>query len=81
MPEPDDPIARGYDARYERWGHSPTLRRLWREHDLSTVAVVRAALVLEASVTLDLRPYCGHVLAVATRRQARYGATTVRPPD
>ena len=27
-----------------------------------------AATVLEASITLGLQPYCGHVLAVATRR-------------
>ena len=26
-----------------------------------------AAVALEASITLELRPYCGHVLAVATR--------------
>jgi hypothetical protein len=25
------------------------------------------AAVLEASITLELKPYCGHVLAVATR--------------
>ena len=27
-----------------------------------------AATVLEASITLELQPYCGHVLAVAIRR-------------
>jgi hypothetical protein len=26
-----------------------------------------AAMLLEASVTLELQPYCGHVLAVAAR--------------
>lgn len=31
MSDPD-PIASGYDAFYERWGTSPRLRALWREH-------------------------------------------------
>jgi SAM-dependent methyltransferase len=30
--EPDDLIASGYDAFYEAWGRSPTLREIWREH-------------------------------------------------
>ncbi len=30
--EPVDPVASGYDALYEAWGRSPTLRRIWRDH-------------------------------------------------
>jgi SAM-dependent methyltransferase len=32
MSDPDDLVASGYDAFYEAWGRSPTLRRIWREH-------------------------------------------------
>lgn len=32
MSDAGDPIASGYDAFYEAWGQSPTLRRIWREH-------------------------------------------------
>jgi SAM-dependent methyltransferase len=30
--EPDDLVASGYDAFYESWGQSTTLRAIWREH-------------------------------------------------
>lgn len=28
----EDPVADGYDLLYASWGHSPTLRRIWRDH-------------------------------------------------
>jgi ubiquinone/menaquinone biosynthesis C-methylase UbiE len=31
-PADSDLIASGYDAFYSVWGHSPTLRRIWRQH-------------------------------------------------
>lgn len=31
VPDANDRVARGYDAFYEAWGRSPTLRRIWRE--------------------------------------------------
>jgi SAM-dependent methyltransferase len=39
-----------------------------------------AATVLEASITLELRPYCGHVLGVATRLSARGPGERERGP-
>ena len=32
MTDPVDLVASGYDAFYETWGTSPTLRAIWREH-------------------------------------------------
>ena len=32
MTDPDDLVESGYDAFYEAWGTSPTLRAIWREH-------------------------------------------------
>lgn len=32
MPDADDLVASGYDAFYSAWGHSPTLRQIWRQH-------------------------------------------------
>ena len=56
LPNWQEQVAAGFGAVLEQ--------RQALEAELGQAAA--AAIVLEASITLELEPYCGHVLAVAT---------------
>jgi len=57
LPGWDDLVAAGFGAVVSEQTRSS---RRWAK-------AAAAATVLEASITLEMRPYCGHVFAVAVR--------------
>ena len=62
--EPDERISSGYDAFYEAWGKSPTLRRIWRDEvtgpdfpeDFAHISFLPLAQLEELTAGLALQP-------------------------